>query len=54
MYDILETAMMGKANAAGIDPGIFTDDNEWRKGAHFGLHKRRVGFKEIKRWDIHN
>ena len=40
--------MLGKENAAVMDPNIFTDDNEWRKSAHFGLHKRRVCFKETK------
>lgn len=48
LFDILETQMLGSDNAAVLDPNIFTDDNEWRKSAHFGLHKRRVCFKEIK------
>jgi hypothetical protein len=48
LFDILETAMLGTHNAAVMDPNIFVDDNEWRKSAHFGLHKRRVCFKQSR------
>ena len=48
-FDILESNMFGKDNSATLDPAIFIDDNEWRKSAHFGLHKRRVCLKEAKK-----
>ena len=48
LFDILETTMLGAENAVALDPNIFTDDNEWRTSAHFGVHKRRVCFKECK------
>ena len=47
-FDILESAMLGKENAATLDPSVFIDDNEWRKCAHFALHKKRVCIKEAK------
>ena len=49
LFDILESTLFGKENAAMLDPSIFVDDNEWRKSAHFGLHKRRVCIKETKK-----
>ena len=47
-FDILESSLFGKQNSATLDPAIFVDDNEWRKSAHFGLHKKRVCIKESK------
>ena len=48
-FDILESATLGPENSATLDPSIFIDDNEWRKSAHFGLHKKRVCIKEAKK-----
>ena len=48
LFDILEATMFNKGKAATLDPSIFIDDNEWRKSAHFGLHKKRVCIKEAK------
>ena len=49
IFDILESATLGKKNSASLDPSIFIDDNEWRKSAHFGLHKKRACIKEAKK-----